>query len=619
MSHRPKTEAEQLAFFDGVHERFQSALENRGEIRHDYRIAGTTVRLSFAGPRLVPLLTRALDPLEVAPVEAPDATLCLWDSHSTRVTMLPPPCDREGFSDRGDLWGFNSRRIKTAFHYHDYSVNLFDHERRTGIYWVQNAELLPYWVLASPLRTLFHWWMERNGCQLVHAAAVGVGERALLIVGKGGLGKSSTALTCLQAGLDFLGDDYVIVRDQPQPTVYSLYATAKLNREDTDRFAALRSLLSKPEVPADEKAVLFLDPRFRPRLREEMPLAAIAVPQVADREGTVLLPEAAAVVQQAASFTTMSQLPYAGNHTHQLLASLCARLPGHRIELGRDPAKLTSAVAEFLREGAPQPHRNGAGPGAHGIGASRPAHGIGASPLERGVGASERAAEAPLLSVVIPVYNGERFVAEAVESIRSQGYPSLEIIIIDDGSTDGTEAAVRRLPCDVHYFKQENLGPAAARNRGIRDAAGDFVAFLDVDDLWPEHTLTTLMDELIRHPELDLVRGYSQVMEYDPASGGYEYRGHPKESFPYSIATAVFRKRVFDRVGWFDKTLLYGEDTDWFNRAQELQVPMKRVEAVTLHVRRHGRNMTHEKTLVELNMLRVLKKTLDRRRAGEAA
>jgi len=502
--------------------------------------------------------------------------------------MLRPPCDREGFSDRGDLWGFNSKRIKTAFHYHDYSVNVFDHERKIGIYWVQNAELLPYWVLASPLRTLLHWWMERNGCQLVHAAAVGVDGRALLIVGKGGLGKSSTALACLEAGFEFLGDDYVIVRHEPEPTVYGLYASAKLNPWDKDRFEMLRSFLVRDDVPADEKAVILLHPAFRTSMPAEMKLEAIAVPQVHDREETTLSPESAAVVHEAASFTTMSQLPYAGNHTHHLFTSLCAKLPGYRLELGRDRARIPEAIANFLRH--PSRRQIGVAP------APRPSH-------------------APLLSVVIPVLNGERFIAECVQSVLAQRWPALEIIVIDDGSTDGTAAAVKRLPCEVHYFKQENLGPAAARNRGIRDASGDYVAFLDVDDLWPEHTLGSLMRELLEDPELDVARGYSQVMEHDPATGVYEYRGNPKESFPWSIACGVFRKRAFDQVGWFDKTLLFGEDTDWFNRANERGLKMKRIEAVTLHVRRHGQNMTHEKTLVELNMLKVLKKSLDRQRS----
>lgn len=589
---RAKTDAEQLAFFDGVHQRYQRAVAAVGEVHRDYRVAGTVVRLSFAGGRLVPYLTRALAHLEAEPGVTPDVTFCLWDSVSTRVPMLAPPCDREGFSDRGDLFGFNSRRVKTAFHYHDYSVNLFDRKRRIGIYWVQDAALLPYWVLASPLRTLFHWWMEQNGCQLVHAAAVGRDGRALLIVGKGGLGKSSTALTCLEAGFEFLGDDYVIVRSEPRPTVYSLYATAKINPGDVSRYPAFQPLLARQDVPADEKAVVFLDPHHRALLRREMPIEAIAVPRVVDREGTTFEPEADAVVQQAATFTTMSQLPYAGDHTHRRFAALCRALPGYRIELGCDRVATTSAITGFLADPSSRPRRAETPPAP---------------------------AEAPLLSVVIPVLNGERFVADAVGSVLAQQYPSLEIIVIDDGSTDGTERAVRALPCEVHYFKQENLGPAAARNRGIKDASGDFVAFLDVDDLWPEHTLRTLMEELLQEPELDLVQGYSQVMELDPATGAWLYRGNPKESFPNSIATAVFRRRVFDRVGWFDKTLLFGEDTDWFNRARELGVAMKRIEAVTLHVRRHGTNMTHEKTLVELNMIKVLKKSLDRRRAEKPA
>jgi hypothetical protein len=589
---KPKTEAEQLAFFDGVLERYRRAAGTLGEVHRDYRVAGTVVRLCFAGERLVPYFTRALEHVRIEPVETPDVTFCLWDSVSSRVTMLPPPCDREAFSDRGDLWGFHSKRIKTAFHYHDFSVNLFDHERKIGIYWVQNAELLPYWVLASPLRTLFHWWMERHGCQLVHAAAMGVGDRALLLVGKGGLGKSSTALACLEAGFEFVGDDYVIVRHDPKPTVYCLYATAKINREDIERFAALRPHLSKQEVPADEKAVLFLYPHFATQLRKETPLHAIAVPRVESREDTELTAETKSVVRQAASFTTMSQLPYAGDHTLRLFTALCEALPAYVLRLGLDRARLCGAIRDFLRGAPDRAHRNGA---------------------------EGRPAQLPLVSVIIPVHNGERFVADAVRSILAQNYPALEIIIIDDGSTDGTEAAVRRLPLEVHYFRQENLGPAAARNRGIRDASGDFVAFLDVDDLWPEGGLIALMNEMLRCPQLDVARGYSQVMEYDPASGAYEYRGNPKESFPYSIACAVYRKRVFDRVGLFDKTLRFGEDTDWYNRARELNVPMQRVEAVTLHVRRHGRNMTHGKSPIELNMLRVVKMSIDRQRSSPPA
>jgi len=590
MTLRTRSEAEQIAFFDDLEGRFQRAVERTGAVDVDLDLAGRVVRLSFAGTALEPTVIRALAHRRIPPVETPDATLHLWDSKSTGVPVPPPPCEREAFSDRGDLWGFHSDRIRTAFHWLDYSINLFDHQRALGVWWVQSAAVLPYWTLASPLRTMFHWALERHRRQLLHAAAIGNGERALLLVGRGGVGKSSTALACLEAGLEFLGDDYVIVRDGPTPTVHPLYATAKVFPADLERFpSAARERHVAGQTPED-KAVVFLDPDFLDRIPGERPLAAIAVPTAVDCDTTRFLPVEHAVVQQAATFTTMSQLPYAGNETHAFISDLCHRLPGHRIELGRDRRELAAAVRQLLGTDAYR---------------ARPA------PRPR--------AAAPLISVVIPVLDGERFLEEAVRCVLAQRWPSLEIIVVDDGSTDRTPEIARALPCEVHYFRQENLGPAAARNRGIRDAAGDYVAFLDVDDLWPDNTLSTFMEELRADPALDLVQGYAQVTEWNDATGEWDYRGNPRESFPYSIATALYRKRVFDRVGLFDTALRFGEDTDWYQRARDAGVAMKKIDVVSLVVRRHGGNMTEGKSLLELNMLKVFKKALDRKRVtGEA-
>jgi hypothetical protein len=596
MTEKIMTEEEQLAFFDGVLERFERARSAAGTHQRDYRIAGTTVRLCFAGESLVSYYTPAFEHLASAPVDAPDTTLYLWDSRSTGITMLPPPCDQESFTDRGDIWGFHSQRIKTAFHYHDYSVNLFDRQRRTGIHWVNNADALPYWDSASPIRTLLHWHMEGHGLQLLHAAAVGTDDGALLITGKGGVGKSSTALECLRAGFHYVGDDYVVIRHSPEPAVYCLYSTAKLNPGDLDRFPELRPFLGRPDPKPHEKAVLFLHPRFRDQIRLEMPLEAIAIPQIEAQDGTEFVAEAPHAVQHAASFTTMSQLPYVGRHTHDFLGALCAALPGYRIRLGRDRGRIPAAIGDLMRE---HPRR------ARAAARSRTP----VIDLPR----------APLVSVVMPVWNGERFLREAVDNVLSQGYPALEIIIVDDGSTDGTEAEVRRLPCDVRYFKQENAGPAAARNRGIRDTSGDLIAFLDVDDLWPENNLRLLVGELLEHPELDLVHGYGQLLQQDPVTGTYEYAGNPKEAFPYYIGAGLYRRRVFDRLGLFDRTLRFGEDADWYTRAREQRIAMRRLDVVTLLVRRHSQNMTQDRKEIDLSMLRVFKKALDRKRAEGAA
>lgn len=592
MNRPEKTEAEQVAFFESCYERFLKARDNVGEVNHLYQIANSNVRLVFAGESLVPLLTPALEHLRIPEIDSPGLTLCIWDSDSTFTKMVPPPCDRESFTDRGDIWGFNSCRIKTAFHWIECSVNLMDHSRRTGIFWVQKADTLPYWVHASPLRTLFHWWMERNGCQLLHAAAVGTEDGAVLITGKGGIGKSTTALSCLQEGLYYIADDYLIVAMEPEPIVYTLYSTAKLNADHIQNFPELSNLVQNSEKLDQEKAVMFLYPQFKEQLVTKLSLMAILMPQIADRGDNRLTSLATWRIQRAASFTTMSQLPNAGRHTHDFIGRLSSALPGYTLELGEDLKKIPQTISAFLRDSE-----------NHKVHCNK-------AKIHNAIDSSIM----PLVSVIIPVFNGEGFIKEAVENVISQNYPALELIIVDDGSTDRTDEIIEQLTYDIRYFKQENGGPASARNRGIRDASGDLIVFLDVDDFWPENNLEVFVNEMTVDPDLEVVHGYAQLIQYNSEINDYEYIGNPRESFRYYIGAACYRKSAFIKVGLFDTTLMFGEDNDWFYRAVELKVNIKRLEDVTLLVRRHGGNMTEGKDLVELNTLRVFKKHLDRMR-----
>jgi glycosyltransferase involved in cell wall biosynthesis len=109
-----------------------------------------------------------------------------------------------------------------------------------------------------------------------------------------------------------------------------------------------------------------------------------------------------------------------------------------------------------------------------------------------------------LVSCIVPVFNGERYIQQALESIHQQTYRPLEIIVVDDGSTDNTKEVVRNLGICVQYIEQGNLGPAAARNLGINLAKGDFVALLDSDDLWHQEKLTKQMARFQAKQELDV-------------------------------------------------------------------------------------------------------------------
>ncbi len=225
----------------------------------------------------------------------------------------------------------------------------------------------------------------------------------------------------------------------------------------------------------------------------------------------------------------------------------------------------------------------------------------------------------PLVSVVIPVFNGERFLREAVQSVLDQKYSPLEIIVVDDGSTDGTATVARSLPETVRYLHQTNQGPAAARNRGIEQAQGSLIAFTDADDLWPAAKLELQLPYLIKDPEIDIVLGrIQQVLLSEMVDGPTQAQ---ETGFSVNLGSAVIRKSVFERVGLFDETMRYSEDVDWFMRAREAGAAIVTIDAVTLFYRQHDQNMTRGKSTSELNVLKALKKSLDRRRelSGSAA
>src|SRR5512141_947607 len=115
--------------------------------------------------------------------------------------------------------------------------------------------------------------------------------------------------------------------------------------------------------------------------------------------------------------------------------------------------------------------------------------------------------DSPAISVVIPAFNSAAFVRDAIASVRGQTVPVAEIIVVDDGSTDDTEQACRSCAANVHYVFQRNRGPAAARNRGIAESHGEFVAFLDADDLWVSDKIARQLRALAAHPDAALVAG----------------------------------------------------------------------------------------------------------------
>ena len=222
----------------------------------------------------------------------------------------------------------------------------------------------------------------------------------------------------------------------------------------------------------------------------------------------------------------------------------------------------------------------------------------------------------PFISVIIPVYNGATYLAEALDCVLGQQYRLLEIIIIDDGSTDKTAEVADRFRGQLKYIYQENQGPAAARNHGLRVAGGELIAFLDADDLWPDQTIQMMLEGLNKWPELEIILGLVQFMQTSAVNGQadrcFEKMGEPH--LGYNLGCALYRRSVFGRVGLFDETMRFSEDVDWFMRAREQGIAMALLERVSLLYRRNQNSVTLGKDHHDLNFIKAFKRSLDRRR-----
>lgn len=222
-----------------------------------------------------------------------------------------------------------------------------------------------------------------------------------------------------------------------------------------------------------------------------------------------------------------------------------------------------------------------------------------------------------IVSAIIPVYNGERFLADAIKSIQEQEHPGIEIIVVDDGSTDGTARIAKSLGENVRYFHQQNSGPAVARNSGLALAKGNYIAFLDADDLWPPGKLHAALESLEADPLVDAVIGRSRFLQLageGSSATGYEEVLKPRVFM--QMGSMVIRRRMFEKSGSFDTTLEYSEDIDWILRARDHGMILETMDEISLLHRLHSGNMTGAVGRGQLQLARVLKRSLDRRRGN---
>lgn len=222
------------------------------------------------------------------------------------------------------------------------------------------------------------------------------------------------------------------------------------------------------------------------------------------------------------------------------------------------------------------------------------------------------------ISVIIGAYNAQPYIAEAIDSVFAQTHPPLELIVVDDGSDDGTDDVIKGYGDRLRYIRQERGGNGAARNRAVTVARGEFFAFLDADDRFTPRKLELQLAELDADPKLDLVFGH--VREFVSPELSDELRAKIRPPAPVQPWAApnlmLIRRASFERVGPFSEALRVGVTVDWYARAQEAGLKTFVLPELVLERRLHSQNNGVREADARSQYIQVLHASLERRRRG---
>jgi len=330
-----------------------------GEVRHSYLIGGHRIGLHFAGPALIPSMTKALEHLAVPEAAPPELTVCLWDSATTGVRGPALPFNTGADAAKGEIWSYDDEDLMIISQPACHTVNMLSHSAATGVYWVGDAAQIPYHDHGSPLRLILRRWMSERHCLLAHGAAVGLADGGVLLTGRGGCGKSTTALACLNSPLLYAGDDYCLIAAGEHPHIYSLYNTGKQNGADTVRFPDLMPAISSLHALDNEKALYFLHDLLPAKMTHGFPLRALLIPHITGHDNTTVRRVSPAEGLKALAPTTVYQLPVGEQRKAiKMLGRLVQQLPNFILGLGTDITRIPDVILAVLSDINEIPSKN---------------------------------------------------------------------------------------------------------------------------------------------------------------------------------------------------------------------------------------------------------------------
>ncbi len=337
---------------------FEQSSRTQGLLTQYFNIAGKPVAVNFSGRRWSKEMTGAIAHLERAKGSHSDLTISVWDgslepqNHLLRAYLFVLTNWWFHYTGpRGELLDIHSEKIAATYHPGTETLSVVDLDRGQAFYWKRNDSPIPYYETCSPFRSLLHSWMRSHDRFFVHGAAVGFPDGGVLLVGKGGSGKSTTALACLESDLQYAGDDYCVLHEgtSGEYRVHSLYCTAKLvGISDLESFPGMTGSVLNHQRDNGEKVAISVHDYMAAKLTEGFPLRAILVPVITHETETRILPCSPREAMMAIAPSTLSQLPASGKRDLEFLGNLARRVPCYRIEVGTALRRIPEKISELL-------------------------------------------------------------------------------------------------------------------------------------------------------------------------------------------------------------------------------------------------------------------------------
>ncbi len=335
---------------------FAAAVAARGMIERQYVVAGARIRLRFAGEALAEQVAPAFSHLEEPLEQAPELTVSVWDSASTGISrpalapVDPTVADAEP-TNPGPSYFHAEDDVHALQQPTPDILTVWSAAEEAAWYWIRDAGRLPPWDRAAPFRHLLSWWLGRRGCQQVHGGAIGTEEGGVLLVGRGGSGKSTATLaTLLDPRLRYAGDDYVALETGSAPQVHSLYCSGKLHSDQLSRLPHLEPALANADRLDREKAIFYVDRAFPGAPIAGFPLRAVVVPRISPQPGARILTASRAFALTALAPSTIFQLHPPKSTALATMAQLVGQVPAYVLEMGPDVSQIPGAVRSLLSE-----------------------------------------------------------------------------------------------------------------------------------------------------------------------------------------------------------------------------------------------------------------------------